>query len=124
MPHLTSTTARTFDVHGVRFTSYASSASGAREVCAWRADFPAHTPGHHHRPSHEEVLLVLSGSLEVEVDDERFTAVPGDAVIVPAGARFRVSTGGEPAQAWVTTSVGMRATVESSGEVLTPPWAA
>ena len=124
MPHLTTTSARSFQLHGVTFTSFAASASGAAQLGAWRADFGPRTSGQPHRMSCEEVLFVLDGSLDIEIDDERFTAQPGDAVLVPAGARFRVSNhGAGPARAWVTTQLGMSATMDGSGETLTPPWA-
>ncbi|HWO50977.1 MAG TPA: hypothetical protein VNN23_05235, partial [Ornithinibacter sp.] len=58
------------------------------------------------------------------IDEDRFTAEPGDAVLVPAGTRFRASNdGADPATAWVTTQLGMRATMDGSGETLIPPWA-
>jgi quercetin dioxygenase-like cupin family protein len=124
VPHLTDQTSRTFRIHGVTFHSYASGASGANEMGGWRADFAPHTPGQPHRMSHEELLYILDGSLEVEVDDEHFVADSGDAVVVPAGARFRVSnTGAEPAQAWVTTRLGMTAEMEVDCRHLAPPWA-
>lgn len=124
MPHLTSSHTRTFHAHGVDFHSYVSSASGAAQLGAWRAEFAAHTPGQAHRMTHEEVLYLLDGSLEVEVDAERFVAVAGDAVLVPAGASFRVTNSADaPAAAWVTTPLGMAATMELDGQRLRPPWA-
>lgn len=124
MPHLTRSSARTFHVHEVAFHSYASSATGAAQLGAWRAEFAPRTPGRAHRMTDEEVLYVLEGSLEIEVDMEHFSANAGDAILVPAGARLRVSNSAEePAAAWVTTSLGMAATMESDGQRLTPPWA-
>lgn len=124
MPHLTARAAPSFAIHGVDFTSYASSASRAQELAAWRADFAAHTPGQPHRMDREEVMLVLAGQLDVEVGEEHFLAVVGEAVLIPAGALFRVSNlTDEPASAWVTTSLGMSAQMEATGERLSPPWA-
>jgi mannose-6-phosphate isomerase-like protein (cupin superfamily) len=124
MPHLTQSTVRTFTMHGVAFTSYASTDAGAAQLGAWRADFAPETPGQAHRMSHEEVLYVISGVLDVEIDDERFLAEPGSAVLVPAKARFRISnTTTQPARAWVVTPLGMTATMEATGEQMTPPWA-
>lgn len=122
MSHLTQQTARTFDLHGVRFTSFAGTAAGAHELAAWRADFPAQTPGQPHTMSAEEVLLVLSGELHLEVGDDAFTVGAGEAALVPAGAALRVSTGAHAASAWVTTRLGMRATM-AAGDELAPPWA-
>lgn len=122
MPHLTST--RTFAMHGVQFHSYASSAFGSARLAAWRAEFAPRTPGQPHRMSHEEVLHVLSGTLQVEVEHDRFTARAGDGVLVPANALFRVSNDADdPAEVWVTTELGMTATMEADGTAVQPPWA-
>jgi len=124
MTHLTRSSVRTFHIHGVDFHSYANGAAGATQLGAWRAEFAPRTPGQAHRMTHEEVLYLLDGNLDIEIDDEHFTAEAGDAVLVPARARFRVSNNtDEPAAAWVTTPLGMAATMESNGERMTPPWA-
>lgn len=123
MPHLTTTSAREFSMHGVTFSSYAASATGARTLAAWRADFAPHTPGQPHTMTEEEVLHVLDGRLEVELDDERFTAVAGDTVLVPEATMFRITNDtSDPASAWVTSLIGMRATMRD-GEAVEPPWA-
>lgn len=123
MPHCTTTTARSFDLYDVTFTSYVSSASGATRLAAWRADIAARTPGRTHSMSQEECLYVLTGELDIEIEDERFTAGAGDAVLVPAGASFRMSNDTDrPAQVWVTTLLGMTATLDG-GDQLAPPWA-
>ncbi len=124
MTHLTTTNARRFDIHGVEFTSFVSSSTGSTSLAAWRADFRPWTPGHAHTMSREEVLYVVDGVLDVEIDEEGFAAVAGDAVLVHAGATFRVSnSSGRPASAWVTTTLGMTATMLDSGAHLVPPWA-
>lgn len=124
MPHLTQHTARTHTMHGVTFTSFAASHSGATSLAAWRADFDPHTPGQPHRMSREEILHVLDGQLEIEIDDEAFTAASGDAVLIPPHATFRVSNDSDlPATAWVTTTLGMTATMARDGAELSPPWA-
>ena len=66
---------------------------------------------------------MLSGRLTVTLDD----AAPGvltvgEAVLVPAGSSFRVDNdSAEPATAWVTTRVGLRATL-ADGSTISPPW--
>jgi mannose-6-phosphate isomerase-like protein (cupin superfamily) len=109
-------------MHGTSFTSYASPARGSRELCAWRIEVPGGTEGVPHHVSREEVLYVLSGTLEVSVDGEAGDATAGDVVLVPAGARFGASNlATEPATAWVTTTVGF-AGVLPDGSWFTPPW--
>ena len=123
MPILSSDSVEAFEVHGSRFTSYARPATGSAELCAWRLDVPAGTSGVPHRPSREEVLAILSGAAHVTLDGQTRTAVAGDAVLVPAGAEFRLDVAGdEPLQAWVTTTVGLTAQLPD-GSTITPPWA-
>ncbi|TWP33302.1 cupin domain-containing protein [Leekyejoonella antrihumi] len=124
MPHLPSTSVHTFQRHGVTFHSYASSATGASRLAAWRADFSPNTPGRLHTMSDEEVLHVLDGALDVEIDEAHFVARTGDAVLVPRGASLRVSNNTtQPARAWVTTALGMTATMSGSAQPISPPWA-
>jgi mannose-6-phosphate isomerase-like protein (cupin superfamily) len=109
-------------LHGSTFHSFAAPATGATELCAWRLEVAPGTEGVAHRVSHEEVLLLLSGVLTVTLDDVAARVTPGEAVVVPAGSRFRVdNTSAEPATAWVTTSVGLRATM-ADGSTISPPW--
>ncbi|MDG3008980.1 cupin domain-containing protein [Rhodococcus sp. D2-41] len=124
MAHLTDEKARAFEMHGVTFTSFAAGATGARTLAAWRADFAPDTPGQAHTMAKEEVLYVLSGVLDIEIDDERFTAEAGDCAIVPAGAVLRVTNSTpEPAGAWVTSLIGMTASMQAGGDRIAPPWA-
>jgi quercetin dioxygenase-like cupin family protein len=122
--HLSPVDARVFHLHGVTFSSFASTANGARSIAAWQAEFAPRTPGRPHTMTEEEVLHVLTGALEMQVDDDRFTAVSGDAVLVPAGAVLTVGNAAdEVARAWVTSVVGMKATMLEDGAQLAPPWA-
>jgi quercetin dioxygenase-like cupin family protein len=111
------------DLHGVRFVSYASSATGSKELCAWRTELPAGTAGPAHRISREEVFLVLSGSIELTIDGETRPLAVGDAAVVPAGSSLGLANATEePAAMWVTTSVGLEA-VMADGSRIAPPWA-
>ena len=84
--------------------------------------FPVGTEGVPHHVSREEVLYVLSGTLRVTVNGDAADAVAGDVVLVPAGAQFGASNQtGDPAAAWVTTTVGF-AGVLPDGSWFTPPW--
>lgn len=124
MVHLSGPVVRSHHLHGVRFDSYASSATGAARLAGWRTSFPPSTPGQAHTMSEEEVLYVLSGRLDIEIGDERFTAEAGDAALVRAGALFRVSNLGEvEASAWVTSVIGMSVTMHAGGQAIAPPWA-
>jgi quercetin dioxygenase-like cupin family protein len=116
--------ARTFSVHGVTFRSFVRSATGSTQLAAWRAEFAPRTPGRPHRMSTEEILHVLEGELHVDVDGDAVDVAAGEAVAVPPGALLTVDNRrDEPAAAWVTTPLGMTATMEADGSALTPPWA-
>jgi mannose-6-phosphate isomerase-like protein (cupin superfamily) len=54
-------------------------------------------PFYHRHRQHEEVYLVLSGTGEFQVDDERFEVTEGSAVrIAPAGVRTWRNLGASP----------------------------
>lgn len=82
-----------FEIHGSRFLSYVSPSKGSTQLCAWRLTVPADLRGVGHRPTREEVLLVLDGELQVTLDDRSAVLRPGDAVLVPAGSELRVDAG-------------------------------
>jgi mannose-6-phosphate isomerase-like protein (cupin superfamily) len=75
-----------------------------------------------HHVSREEVLYVLSGTIQVTIDDQSEEASAGDVILVPASARFGADNlTDEPVTAWVTTSVGLAA-VLPDGSWISPPW--
>jgi quercetin dioxygenase-like cupin family protein len=122
MPVIHADQAAVHQMHGTSFTAYASPARGSRELCAWHIEIPAHTEGVRHRVSREEVLYVLSGTIRASLDGQAEDAAAGDVIVVPAGAQFAVDNlGGEPATAWVTTSVGLLG-VLPDGSWISPPW--
>ncbi len=123
MPVIRAADAVAHELHGATFTSYAAPARGSRELCAWRLDIPAGAGGVAHRVSREEVLYILSGTLEAVIDGQPAAAAAGDVLLVPAGSVLRVSNpASSPASAWVTTSTGLAA-VLPDGSWLTLPWA-
>jgi quercetin dioxygenase-like cupin family protein len=110
------------EMHGSVFTSYAAPASGSQELCAWRLEVPPGSAGAPHTVSKEEVLFVLTGTLQVSLDQAPASAAAGDAIIVPAGSAVQLGNAGPaPATAWVTTSVGLQATLPD-GTQISPPW--
>ena len=122
MPVIHAAEATVHHLHGTSFTSYARPSRGSRELCAWRIEIPARTDGVPHHVSREEVLYVLNGTVRATVDGQPSEAAAGDAILVPAGARISVGNpAGEPAVAWVTTTVGF-AGVLPDGSWISPPW--
>jgi quercetin dioxygenase-like cupin family protein len=109
-------------LHGSTFHSYAAPATGSRELCAWRLEVPPGTVGAPHRVSREEVFLILGGRLTVTLDGVTGDLTPGDVLLVPAGAELRADNLSDGVvTAWVTTSVGLRATM-ADGSAVSPPW--
>lgn len=121
MPVLRSSDATVFETHGSSFSSYAAPSRGSSQLCAWRLEVPAGTVGVAHRPTRDEVFLVLAGTLRVALGGDELDAGPGDVVVVPADSEVRVDTLGAPASAWVTTIPGLEA-VMADGSRIVPPW--
>ena len=112
----------TFETHGSTFHSYVSPSRGSTQLCAWRLEVPAGLRGAAHRPTREEVLLVLEGELTVCVDGNTAVLGPADVAVVPADSELRVDGGPEGAAVWVSTTPGLEA-VLADGSRLAPPWA-
>ena len=53
------------------------------------------TERHYHARS-EELYVVLAGSGEMELDGQRRHVAPGDAVLIPPGARHQIRADGDP----------------------------
>lgn len=122
MPIIHPGDATTFPAHGSTFSSFVSPRRGSEQLCAWKLSVPAGQVGVAHRPSNEEVLLILDGRLQVTIDGDRGFVGPGDVVLIPAGASVTIDGTTVDASAWVTTTRGLRATLEN-GEMIAPPWA-
>jgi len=122
MPTFASSDSIDYTMHGSTFAAFVSPSRGSRELCAWRLTVPPNVTGTAHRPSREEVLLVLEGTLFVTIDDQRRVLGSGSVVQVPAGAWFQIDTEATGGSAWVTTTPGLTATTDD-GTVLRPPWA-
>ena len=124
MPVTRAAEAPTFTLPGIRFVGLTAPSRGASEICTWHLHVDPHTPGGNpHWLDHEEVFILLEGSLQIVIDGEQVTGAPGDALTVPANARLQVSNPTDsPAHALVCISAGFQAFAD--GEPIgTPPWA-
>ncbi|AKU15822.1 cupin domain-containing protein [Luteipulveratus mongoliensis] len=111
-----------FSMHGSEFRSYVAPRSGSTQLCAWELAIAPETTGQEHTVSHEEVLLLLDGNVEATVDGVTYKAAPSDVVRFPAGATVRLDNPhDQSARLWVTTSVGLHASLPDGTQV-TPPW--
>jgi len=123
MPVIRSTEGTVHDVHGVTFTAYANSRTGASELCAWSTRIPAGQPGVPHRVSKEELLLVTAGTPRFTVDGAAVDANSGDVIVVPADSMLTVEGAtDQDSTMWVTTTRGLTAKLPDCSD-FAPPWA-
>ncbi|MFD3837846.1 cupin domain-containing protein [Streptomyces sp. NPDC058642] len=123
MPVIRSSEAVTHEIHGARFVSYATPLTGSKELCAWRGEIPAGTKAPAHTVNREEIFHLLDGELLITLDDETHRITAGDTLIINPGATLSVENPTDrTAVSWVTTSIGLQATL-ADGTVITPPWA-
>jgi mannose-6-phosphate isomerase-like protein (cupin superfamily) len=112
----------THRLHGSVFHSYVSPSAGSTELCAWRLEIAGGTAGLRHRVDREEVFVLLAGRVQVFLDGVVEEMAAGDVLRVPVGAEFGIDNLSDaPAEAWVTTSVGLKATLPD-GSMISPPW--
>lgn len=123
MPVIPPASAVAHEVHGSTFRSYVTSDRGAAMLRAWQLEVGAGSQGVAHRPTREEVMLVLTGSFTATVDGDAHTLGAGDVLLVPANSELAIDGGPNGAIAWVTTTIGLVA-VLADGTRMSPPWAA
>jgi mannose-6-phosphate isomerase-like protein (cupin superfamily) len=123
--HLTrASEAETFELPGVRFTSYAAPRLGSDQICLWRLNVdPGLDTPQAHRIDRDEVFAVIEGRVRLTPAGAVLEA--GDAAIVPAGSPIQLSNAGDgPAVLHVAIQAGFAATMADGTPVGTPPWAA
>ena len=115
-----------FDLPGIHFFGLLSPGRGSTELCTWRLEVD---PGvgadeEPHQLDHEEVFVLLEGSLVITIDGQPFDLGAGDALSVPARSLLSVANRtSEKASALVCIQAGFRANMASGQEIGTPPWA-
>jgi quercetin dioxygenase-like cupin family protein len=122
MPVIRCADATVHQVHGSTFSSFVAPSRGSAQICAWQLNVPAGLRGVAHRPTREEVMLLLEGELTVTLDGIANVLAVGDVVLVPANSEVRVDGGTAGAAVWVTTTPGLEA-VMADGSRIAPPWA-
>lgn len=116
--------APTYTLPGVRFIGLTAPSRGASELCTWRLEVEPGSAGDAHTLNHEEVFILLDGTLTITVADEEINLAEGDALAVPAETLLQVGNPGDrPAHAIVCVPTGIRATFADGREFGTPPWA-
>lgn len=123
MPVVPSASAVVHEVHGSTFRSYVTSDRGAATLRAWQLEVPAGSSGVAHRPTREEVMLLLTGAFTATLDGDVHALAAGDVLLVPADSELTLDGGPDGATAWVTTTAGLEA-VMADGTRMSPPWAA
>lgn len=123
MPVVPSESAVVHEVHGSTFRSYVTSDRGAVTLRAWQLEIAAGSAGVAHRPTREEVMLLLTGSFTATVDGDVHTLGVSDVLLVPADSELTIDGGPDGATAWVSTTVGLEA-VLADGTRVSPPWVA
>jgi quercetin dioxygenase-like cupin family protein len=121
MPVITAPSDWTHQLPDVRFRSLATPSRGTRENSVWRVSFAAGAQGARHSVTREEIFVVLSGQLRVELEGRVQEACEGDVILVPAGVEFSASTQ-HGAELLCCFPVGGQARL-GTGELITPPWA-
>jgi quercetin dioxygenase-like cupin family protein len=122
MPVIRSTASTDHRLHGSVFQSYVAPSMGSVELCAWRLNIPSHQKGVAHRPTREEVVLVLGGEVTITIDGLVEVVHAGDVILVPANAEVKIDAGPSDVHAWVTTTPGIEA-IMADGVRISPPWA-
>jgi quercetin dioxygenase-like cupin family protein len=121
--HVPLEAARVVETPAAAMRTYASpSGAASAQLSVWRTEMAPGSAGPLHSIDHDHVVVVLAGRLDAEVDGERIQALPGDCVVLTAGAPRRL-TASDVGVVMVTSALpGSTATAGDADPVLVP-WA-
>jgi mannose-6-phosphate isomerase-like protein (cupin superfamily) len=83
----------TLDGSTIRVLLDARAGGAANQSLAEAELAPGQETQRHYHPATEEIYVLLAGSAEMEVEGERAFVAPGDAILIPAGARHQIVAG-------------------------------
>jgi len=113
-----------FTVDSFHFTGLTAPSRGATELCTWRLEIEPNAKSEAHWLDHEEVFVLLDGTITVFVADEKIELHAGDALSIPAKSLLQLTSGGDrTAHALVCLPAGTHATMADGREIGIPPWA-
>jgi mannose-6-phosphate isomerase-like protein (cupin superfamily) len=84
---------RTLDGSTIRVLLDAAAGGAANQSLAEAELAPGQGTQRHYHAATEEIYVLLAGSAEMEVESERASVAPGDAILIPAGARHQIVAG-------------------------------
>jgi mannose-6-phosphate isomerase-like protein (cupin superfamily) len=85
----------TLDGSTIRVLLDARLGGAAEQSLAEATLAPGQATTRHHHARTEEIYVILEGRGEMEVEDDRRTVGPGDAILIPPGARHQIRAAGE-----------------------------
>jgi len=94
---------------------------GSSELSVWEVQMRSGQSGPTHTADHEQVWVLLDGTLSFDFQDKTISAAHGDAIIVPADAPRRVVALSD-ARALVASAAAPSVTTPERG-TLALPWA-
>jgi mannose-6-phosphate isomerase-like protein (cupin superfamily) len=83
----------TADGSTIRVLLDADTAGAANQSLAEAWLEPGQATQRHYHAASEELYVLLDGSGEMELDGERVAVGPGDAILIPPGARHQITAG-------------------------------
>ena len=83
----------TLDGSTIRVLLDARAGGAANQSLAEAELAPGQETQRHYHAATEEIYVLLAGSAEMEVEGERSSVAPGDAILIPAGARHQIVAG-------------------------------
>ena len=83
----------TLDGSTIRVLLDGTAGGAANQSLAEAELAPGQATQRHYHPRTEEIYVLLEGSGEMEVDGERSDVRPGDAILIPPGARHQIRAG-------------------------------
>lgn len=104
-------------------TKLIAPSAGAKETMAWRGKLEADASSPPHIHDHEEVVVILAGTVKVKIGEEEHTLQAWDAFEMPPQTLHQVINGGEEMfDSVIAMHVGTTFMRSDGQENTPPPW--
>ncbi len=103
-------------------TLVTATTSPAMDIAVWRTDLPAGSVGPRHAIDGDQIVVVVSGALAVQIGETAYQVGTGDAIALPAGSPRAIAAAGDQPATTITAGHPRAFATVGDGRPVEVPW--